>query len=371
MANPAIYNTALLTQAGINPAAVIPAKRLTKEGGGVGFKSENRRLLRIIDEQDAVRRYTWDGLPNELSGELIERILYYRGSGALFFMEADEKFYFLPYALDGTIDCYGRFTGITPLPFGAAVSTTSDGKEKPWIKGLHKVPRYDLKLDEVVWEDITDSCVLLHDYTPQLSQTLVPRQQLNDGLLDVMAEMIPFMRTALLNSTGVKGVRVDGEQDASNVLAANNSITNAALVGQWAIPIVGQIDFQELSNSGSLGKSEEFMLALQSLDSYRLSTYGLPSGGLFQKKAHMLEAEQSALTGTSSLVLQDGLALRQNFAQIANSYYGLNVSVNINESITGVDADLDGDLYGGNAMDADDAEGEAAMTMGGDFYDTI
>lgn len=373
MAKPAIYNEQLLRQAGINPAAVIPSKRLIGGGAGVGFKDENRRLLRIIDEQDAVRRYTWHNLPNELSGELIERILYYKGQGAFFYMEADEKFYFLPYALDGSIDCYGRFMGITPLPFRGNATTNENGKEKPWIDGLHKIPRYSLKLDALKWSDITDSCVLLHDYTPQFSETIIPRQQLNDGLLGVMADLIPFMHTALQNATGVRGMRVENESDASNVLAASESITNAALTGQWAIPIIGQIDFQDLT-AGTLGKAEEFMLALQSLDSYRLSTYGLPNGGLFQKKAHMLEAEQANQDGTASLVLQDGLALRQTFCQIINSYFGLSASVTINESITGVDTDGDGDFYGSNAYDAAAAEGDVTTTMmmGGDEYeDTI
>ena len=52
-----------------------------------------------------------------MDGQLLERILYYRGQGAFFYMESLEKFFFLPFALDGEIDVYGRYTGITPLPF--------------------------------------------------------------------------------------------------------------------------------------------------------------------------------------------------------------------------------------------------------------
>lgn len=105
------------------------------------------------------------------------------------------------------------------------------------------------------------------------------------------------------------------------------------------------------------------MLALQSLDSYRLSTYGLPSGGLFQKKAHMLEAEQSTNNGTASLVLQDGLLLRQQFCDIVNSYFGTVISVDINESITGLDVDADGDAYGKTNYEA--AAPNVTSTEGG------
>ena len=327
-----------MIQAGIDPRTGLPIK--AAESIDSGFKEHNKKLLRIIDEQDAVNRFTWYNLPNGLNAQLIERILYYRGQGIFFYLDVNDKFYFLPYALDGTIDVYGRYCGVTPLPF--AGGTTSDGnkKAKPWIQGLTKKPVYDIAIDELTIDDLTDSCVILKDYTEQMSQTIIARQILNDPLLDVMAEMIPFMHTKLLNSTGVSAMRVNNQDEYSNVLAANKSINGAALNKQWAVPVIGNVDFQELTG-GATGNAEEYLLALQALDSYRLSTYGLPNGGLFQKKAHMLEAEQNMNAGTASLVLQDSLKCRQTFCDIVNSIWGLGIWCEINESI--IQADLDGD----------------------------
>lgn len=336
--NAKIQNVDALIQAGIDPKTGLPIK--VTSVCGTGFKENNKKLLRVLDEQDAVNSFTWFNLPDGLNQNLIERILYYRGQGMFFYMETDDKFYFLPYALDGTIDVYGRFTGVTPLPFNGTASTTKDGKTIPWIQGLTKTPVYDIKLDELKLEDLTDSCVLLKDYSEQISQTNIARQVLNDPLLDVMSDCIPFMRTGLLNSTGIKGMRVNEQSEKAEVFAANTQINNAALTGQWAIPVVGNVDFQDLSN-GQVAKSEEFLLALQALDSYRLSMHGLPNGGLFQKKAHMLEAEQNMNTGTASLVLQDRLNKRQEFCDIVNSIWGLGIWVEPNESL--VQADLNGD----------------------------
>ena len=335
--NARLPNLEPLIQAGIDPKTGLPIKL-----GAVNecFKQHNKKLLRIMDEQDAVNSFTWYNLPNGLNQNLIERILYYRGQGMFFYMEANNQFYFLPYTLDGSIDVYGRFTGVTPLPFNGQSSTTKDKKEEPWIVGLTKTPVYDIKLDELKLEDLTDSCVLLKDYTEQISQTNLPRQILQDPLLDVEADCLPFMRTALLNSTGVKGMRVGSQAEMAQVFSANQQINNAALTGQWAIPVVGNVDWQELSD-GQVAKSEEFLLAAQALDSYRLSMHGLPNGGLFQKKAHMLEAEQNMNAGTASLVLQDRLRNRQDFCDIVNSIWGLGIWVDINESL--VQADLDGD----------------------------
>lgn len=338
--NAALYDPNLLIQAGIDPKTKMPAKLGTFEC----FKANNKKLLRVIDEQDAVNSFTWYNLPNGLNQNLIERILYYRGQGMFFYMKENDKFYFLPYALDGSIDVYGRFTGVTPLPFTGSTSGSKDDKEKPWIIGLTKKPVYDIWLDELKLDDLYDNCVLLKDYTEQISQTNIARQVLNDPLLDVMADCVPFMRTALLNSTGVRGMRVNNQSEVTEVFSANTQINNAALTGQWAIPIIGTVDFQDLASQPT-GKSEEFLLALQALDSYRLSLHGLPNGGLFQKKAHMLEAEQNMNMGTASLVLQDRLKKRQDFCDIVNSIWGLGIWCDINESITQADTNGDGVAY--------------------------
>lgn len=342
------YNNASLPDvtkflsAGIDPKTGLPFRAPSPVN--CGFKENNKKLLRIIDEQDAVNRFKWYNLPEGLTGSLIERILYYRGQGILFYMESVDTFYFLPYALNGTIDVYGRFTEVTPLPFNG---TSTDGKDadnqKPWIMGLKRKCVYDIKLDELKIDDILNSCVILNDYTPQISQTVIARSILNDPLLDVMADCIPFLHTALLNGTGIMGMRVQGEDDYSNVKAASASINRCARSGEKFVPIIGKIDFQTLT-AGPVSKAEEFLLSMQSLDNYRLSLYGLENGGLFQKKSHMLEAEQNLNAGKASLVMQDSLMQRQNFCDIVNSIWGLGIWCDISESAIGIDRDMDGEI---------------------------
>ena len=327
----------LYIQAGIDPKTGLPLKA----SGSVPSELVNnvKRQLNIVDLQDALNRYTWYNLPKGLTGNLIERILYYKGQGALFYMESNETFYFLPFALDGSIDVYGRFTGITFLPFNGA---TSDGEEKPWIQGFKKTPRYEVMTDpeEATVENVMDSCVILRDYSQQISQTILPRSTVNDSILNVMAECIPLMRTALINSTGVNGMKVSNEDEQSNVKAASLAIQKAALNGEKWIPIVGQVEFQEMV-SGPTSKAEEFLLAMQSLDNYRLSLYGLDNGGLFQKRSHMLEAEQRMNNGNSGIILQDGLYQRQEFCDIVNSWFGLSIYCEISETVNNIDVNGD------------------------------
>lgn len=338
--NASLYDVNLLIQAGINPKTGLPIKLGDIDDG---FKPNNKKLLRIIDEQDAINRFTWYNLPNGLNGRLIERILYYKGQGMFFYMKEDDQFYFLPYTLDGSIDVYGRYTGVTPLPFNGK-SQTGDKKESPWIIGLTRKPVYDIKLSELTVQDIEESCVLIKDYSEQISQTNIARQVLNDPLLDVMADLIPFMRTALLNGTGINGMKVANENEQTEVYLASKGVNSAALTGKKWIPIVGSVEFQELT-SNNVAKAEEYLLALQSLDNYRLSLYGLDNGGLFQKKSHILEAEQKMNNGQASLPMQDSLKYRQDMCDIINSIWGLNVWVEINEAVIGLDVDGDGVAY--------------------------
>ena len=104
-------------------------------------------------------------------------------------------------------------------------------------------------------------------------------------------------------------------------------------------------------STGQVAKAEEFLLAMQSLDNFRLSTYGLDNGGLFQKKSHMLEAEQEMNMGSVGLINQDGLTLRQDFCDIVNSITGLGMWCEISENVVGVDID-------GIVSDEQDQSGE-------------
>lgn len=353
MANNAkIIDVETLMAAGINPKTGL----LYKMGDtDCHLKDSIKRNLEITDRQDAINRYVWTGLPKGLTPDLIERILYYKGQAMLFYIESDDTFYFLPYALDGTIDCYGRYLGITPVPFGSGATKDSNGKDQPWIQGLVRKPVYDIYdvLNEITAEDYTTKCVIFRDYSNGISQTIQPRAILQDGILDTMAKCIPYMRTALMNSTGIQGVRVATEDQQHNVKLASAAVENAALSGEKYIPVVGEMEFQDLA-AGNVAKSEEFMLALQSLDNFRLGQYGICNGGVFAKKAHMLEAEQETNQGNTGLVYNDGLTIRQFGCILANALFGLNMWCEASETVVGIDKNMDGEI-------SDEQDGQLPM----------
>lgn len=344
MIDPSIYK-----MAGIDLKTGLP----TRVVDGEELKKNMKHILRLIDEQDAINRYKWYNLPCNISSEELERLLYYKGQLCFFYFKDLDEFYFMPFALDGSIDFYGRYNTIHPVPMS---SGTEDNKK---VKELYESQRALLSmlklnvvkaikpLDELKEEDLYNSAVILWDYSRQLGQLNIPRKDVNDPLLDVIAEIPCFLRTSLIASTGVKGMRVSDADAKNEVRIASAQVLKCALSGELATPITSTIEIQELFD-GPTGKAQEYLLAMQALENFRLSTYGLENGGLFEKKAHKLEEEQEMNTSTVGLVYEDGLAIRQNFCNIVNSIWGTSIWCMPSESVVAGDLDGDGLAFDNN-----------------------
>ena len=334
----------LLVQAGINPKTGLPIKL---GGSKCNLKEDLKKFLRLVDEQDAVNRYVWYNLPANITSQELERMLYYKGQLCFFYDKDLDEFYFMPYALDGTIDFYGRYNTIHPVPMTSGTDEKANKAQAQYLAEKKLKCVYGIKTDSLDITDVTNSTVLLHDYSKQLSQTIIPRVTINDPLLDVMSECIPLMRTNMIASSGIKGVRVNDADQQQNVIDGSKSLEHAALTGNPWIPIVGNVEFQELTET-SLSKLQDYLLAMQSLDNLRLSGYGIDNGGLFEKKAHELQSEADINGGPVGLVLQDGLSIRQNFCNIVNSIWGIGIWCEPAQNIMGADTDGDGLVYDRN-----------------------
>lgn len=358
MAGARLPDIGTLLQAGIDPKTGLPLKFSSSQK--CMLKEDIKKFLRLVDEQDAVNRYVWYNLPANITSQELERMLYYKGQLCFFYDKDLEEFYFMPYALDGTIDFYGRFNTIHPVPMTSGTDDKGSKAQAQYLAEKKLKCVYGLKDEEdIKEEDLYKSTVLLHDYTKQLSQTILPRVTVNDPILDVMAECIPFMRTSLLAGSGIKGLRVpEGAEDTVNDAA--RGLIKAALSGEPWVALTNNTEFQELTDGSTL-KAEEYMLAMQSIDNLRLSGFGLDNGGLFEKKAHELQSEADINGGPVGLVLQDGLSIRQNFCNIVNSIWNLDVWCEPAQNVMGMDNDGDGAMYEDNV----DGSNTGVETEGG------
>lgn len=338
MARPSIPDINTLLQAGINPRTGLPVRF----GDVRSATKENiKKILRVQDEQDAVNRYKWTNLPNDLTSQELERMIYYKGQLCFFYCKDLEQFYFMPYALDGTIDFYGRYNTIHPVPMTSGTEDKGDKAQAQYLASLKLKCRYGIVMPEdLTLKDFEESAVLLHDYTKQLAQTIIPRKDLNEGVIDVEAECIPYMRTALLMGTGVRGVRVQDEDQEASVHEGARNMTKAALNCEPYVPIVGTVEFQDLTD-GTVTKAEDYLISMQAIENFRLSTYGMDSGGLYDKKAYVNQDQTQMNAVNVKSPMQDGLSIRQNFCNIVNSIWGLGIWCEPSETV--VVADLNGD----------------------------
>ena len=318
MAKPNIPDIDTLIQAGINPKTGLPMKFGNKR---CTTKEDIKKLIRKNDEQIFCSKYVWYNLPCNLSSQELERMLYYKGQLAFFYLKDLDEFYFMPYALDGTIDFYGRYNTIHPVPMTSGTDDKAGKAQAQYLSNIKLNCVYGIKLPEELKEsDLTDSAVLLHDYPKQLSQTIIPTQQLNDAIIDIEAEIMPYLRTALLMGTGTKGLRVPDADAANEVFEASKSLIDSALSATPYAPMISNLEFQELTD-GALTKSADYLQAMQAIDNFRLGLHGVPQGGLYNKSQYVNNAQTNMNLGGAdvSLTLISGLSIRQNFCNIVNS----------------------------------------------------
>ena len=333
------YKTAIML--GIDPFTKLPT-RVSRESN---IKEKIRMNLRIMDEQEAINRFKWYGLPDGIDSQLLERIIYYRGQ-AIFFYDSDlDKFYFLPYALSGSIDPYGRFLQVKALPFlgGTTVDEKKNNALKVWTDSIIRIPIYSFEEVVVNPEKYTvkDYCIILKDYTPQEGENIIPRKELQEKILDLMAEAFPMARTNLIANCGIQGLRVQDEDSKKQVEVMSDMIKLSSQTGEPFVPVFGPTEFQQLTG-GSTSKVQDFLMYMQSLDNFRRSCYGLKSGGVFEKKAHELQAEAMVNQSNTDLIFQDSLKRRQDFCDLVNLVFGLTIWCEPSETATGIDSNMDG-----------------------------
>lgn len=319
-------------------------------------REEFLRAFRVMDEQDAINRYHWYNIPAEISSQEIERMLYFKGQVCFFYFKELKKFYFMPYALDGSIDFYGRYNTIHPVPFSSGTEPEDKSLEAKARKLLYdnqKAILSQMKLQcyydvvdegELSEEEMMSSTVLLHDYCKQRAENVIPRSVINDIILNEMADTISYFDTALLTSSGVSGYRVESAAAKKEIENMSSAIYQSAINRTPYVAVTGSVDWQEISEKASYGV-QEYLMAFQGLDNLRLSTYGIANGGVYEKQAHILESEMEINNSSVYSPLEDGLKIRQRFCNIVNSIFGTSIWCEPSEAALKTDLNGDGVEY--------------------------
>lgn len=296
-------------------------------------KSKYSKAIATRELQQFVRRYEWKNLPPGLDGNLMERILYYRGRVVIF--QLNGKAYALPFALNGTIDVYGRYRTVTPLTFNGSISTDEDGNEfmtdGEWISDM----TLDVCYDKNDVEGKTG--VILNDYTQGISEFIIPRYQLNQIYHDDLADIIVLIRHNLISSARIYTLRIMDKGQYDAVMEELGDMENAILEnGKRIFPITSNMKLDEILKDKSL-ETQQYWECYVSQDNLRENLIGIENNGIFKKKERQLKGEQELEASSADLVYEDGLFNRQQAAERLNAMFGWNIECVESKVIQGVE----------------------------------
>lgn len=330
-----MYDTISLTSAGI-PLS----RKMLKYGNAVDqdgkiitpnpkdFNLQYDSLYNIMREQNMIEtfeRYMWTDIPFGLTQDIIERILFFRGKGIFYFNDKIEKFQFLPFALNGVIDEYGRYTRCNTLPFTGTDEEPKDKKvKKPRIlvyEDLEIV--YDLPYNSEMFENarkMKTVGIILNDNSLAVSQQPIIRSNYVKPVLHMMATLMQIINTAMYGSADHNLLQIENESELASIQNQINAINADILRGNRFTPIVGNLPITPLKTSNT-ANLEGLFGTFNSLTNFLKSITGVANAGVFDKKAHLLQEEQKLNGSNSDDIYYNGLRLRQEFCLMVQAYY--------------------------------------------------
>lgn len=331
-----MYDTETFLSAGIpqNKKMIKYGNAIDQNGNAVTpnllkFNLDYDSVFNIMREQnriETIERYMWINVPFGLTADLIERLLYYRGKGILYFNDKVDKFQFLPFALNDTIDEYGRYTRCNTLPF-TGVDTVDNKKKK--TKQLNAVYEdlkivYDLPYNQEMLENISKGeivGIILNDSSLGVSQQNTIRYNYVKPVLHMLATLMQIINTAMFGAADNNVIRVENESEYNSIVEQINSINQDILKGKRFTPVIGALPIEPLKTSSTVDL-EGLFNTFNSLTNFLKSITGVSNAGVFDKKAHLLQDEQKLNGSNADDIYYNGLRQRQEFCLMVQAYYG-------------------------------------------------
>lgn len=328
-----MFDTNALLEAGLpqNKKMMKYGNAIDQNGNAVTPNLLNKNLsydslFNIMREQnkiETIERYMWVNVPFGLTADIIERLLFYRGKGVFYFNDKVGKFQFLPFALNGVIDEYGRYTKCNTLPF-TGVDTDEKKKKKTQslvYENLELV--YDLPYDEETFKKINQQKtfgIVLNDSSLSISQQPVIRYNYVKPVLHMMATLMQIINTAMFGNADHNLLQIENEGELDSVKTQIEAINQDILRGNRFTPIVGKLPITPLKTTNS-ADLEGLFNTFNSLNNFLKSITGVANAGVFDKKAHLLQDEQKLNGSNADDVYYNGLRLRQEFCLMVQAYY--------------------------------------------------
>lgn len=297
--------------------------------------------LKDMDYQQFLTRFRWVNLPEGLSSELLERILYFSGSAMFFYIKELNRFYFLPYGMSGEgtetgIDFYGQYNRLKPYSFNGS----TDGSGELNAAGK-KLSSQDLYLSTQIRDNIKDipivateeearkvyenGAVICFDRTPQLSYLIESRNRISQSYVKYLIKILIQTKSALINSNGFNLFSTDSESAADILQLQIDTINEDRENGKLAAVVSSNLGNIENIQSNAPTAITDFWNAFVAADNLRLKSLGIQNDGVIQKKQYQNMQETTLDVDAAMQIYMNSYLERVKFAAIVNSIWGLGI----------------------------------------------
>ena len=302
------------------------------------------QIMRNHNRIETLERYMWLNVPFGLTQDIIERVLFFRGKGIFYFNDEVDKFQFLPFALNGTIDEYGRYIRCNTLPFTGVDEEEKDSKNKKKNRRLiyenldivYDLP-YNAEMMKMVKEKKTVG-IILNDNSLGLTQQPIIRSNYVKPILHLMSTLMQIINTAMYGCADHSLIQVENESEIASINNQINAINFDILKGRRFTPIAGTLPIQPLKTSNT-ANLEGLFNTFNSLSNFLKSITGIANPGVFDKKAHLLQEEQQLNGSNADDVYYNGLRLRQEFCMMIQAYYNYPIWCESKRGMSGVQSE--------------------------------
>lgn len=250
-------------------------------------------LIDNIGFVQATNRYKWKNLPSNLTSDLIESMLYFKGAICLYMRGG--TMYALPFVNDGDLSVYGRFTSITPIAF--------NGKEQKM--------RYKLNVNDTGEYDENANAVILYDSQPMYNGAIIPKSVLLKQINENCSKILNMCMQNIQNSNKKLVFQCEDETQANQLRRdlddAFGSTDNYIVVNKG---VMEEMKPLVLNNDVTL-VSQSLFESWQSFNNIRCELCGIENNGAFEKKERVITSETRGDVIQSKLALQNGLEMRK------------------------------------------------------------
>lgn len=302
------------------------------------------QIMRNHNRIETLERYMWLNVPFGLTQDIIERVLFFRGKGIFYFNDEVDKFQFLPFSLNGTIDEYGRYIRCNTHPFTGVDEEEKDSKKKKKERRLiyenldivYDLP-YNAEMMKMVKEKKTVG-IILNDNSLGLTQQPIIRSNYVKPILHLMSTLMQIINTAMYGCADHSLIQVENESEIASINNQINAINFDILKGRRFTPIAGTLPIQPLKTSNT-ANLEGLFNTFNSLSNFLKSITGIANPGVFDKKAHLLQEEQQLNGSNADDVYYNGLRLRQEFCMMIQAYYNYPIWCESKRGMSGVQSE--------------------------------